>query len=363
MRKNFSYVKFNDDKADTLVMAFNKLVDMVNENKGNTEEYKTANKLFSQNIVEYCVNGTGLNYSNLEMVKNPMVYDNIIFKSRFATILAQAITPAVPTVISGNYDQLFEVFQVGFGNSAKYQVESNELYIVNDIAEGIKRGAQMTTYNQEYSVSASRRQISVFVDWYEVAAGVQDWGKFGRKIGLSFGAAVQSMVVKSMSKVITDAASHGISGYMANGFNDDNWLKLARNVKLANGNSQVYALGTDIAIGKIMPDAAAFRFGPDSDIVTKGALPAYKNVPLIPLDNALVPNTVNKTPKAILGDDFIYMIAMGSYKPVKVVVEGNNVAVSENPFEKKDHTYSMTVDMRIGADSVVGSKFGYLKLV
>ena len=111
-----------------------------------------------------------------------------------------------------------------------------------------------------------------------------------------------------------------------------------------------------------MPDAAAFRFGPESDIVTKGALPAYKNVPLVALENALVPNTVNQIPKAILGDDFVYMIAMGSYKPVKVVVEGGNVAITEDPLNTRDHSYSMTIDMRIGADSVVGSKFGYLKL-
>lgn len=115
MRKNFSYAKFNEEAADTLVLAFNKLVDMRNEEKQNTEEYKKANKLFSENFMEYCVSGSGLSYSGLEMVKNPIVYNNIIFKSRFATILAQAITPAVPAVISGNYDQLFEVFQVGFG--------------------------------------------------------------------------------------------------------------------------------------------------------------------------------------------------------------------------------------------------------
>lgn len=362
MRKNFSYAKFNEEAADTLVLAFNKLVDMRNDELQNTEEYKKANKLFTENFMEYCVTGSGLNYSGLEMVKNPIVYNNIIFKSRFSTILAQAVTPAVPTVISGNYDQLFEVFQVGFGDAAKFTIDSNELYIVNDIAEGIKRGAQQTIYNQEYSVSASRKQVSIYVDWYQVAAGVHDWGQMGRKIGLSFGAAIQAMVVRAMSKVITDAASHGISGYMANGFTDDNWLKLARNVKLANGNSQVYALGTEIAIGKILPDAAAFRFGPESDIVTKGVLPAYKNVPLVVLENALVPNTVNQIPKAILGDDFVYMIAMGSYKPVKVVVEGGNVAITEDPLNARDHAYSMTIDMRVGADSVVGSKFGYLKL-
>lgn len=362
MRRNFSYMKFNDENADSLVLAFNSLVDLSMENKNNTDEYKKGNALFSENLMRYCMEGTGLTFTDLSMLKNPMVYNNIIFKSRFSTILAQAITPAVPTVVASGYDQLFEVHQVGFGDNSSYTVESNELYIVNDIAEGIKRGGQMTTYNQEYSIKASRKQIAIFVDWYQVAAGVQDWGKLGQKIGISYAAYIQGLTVNAMTKVVADAAAHGIGGYTAAGFSDQNWLTLARNVKLANGGAQVYALGTEIALGQILPSSSAFRFGPESDIVTNGALPAYKNVPLVPIGNALVPNTINGTPLPIIKDNFVYMIAMGSYKPCKVVIEGQNVAVSENPLETKDHCYNMTVDMRIGADCVVGSKFGYLTL-
>ena len=57
MRQTFSYLKFNDDKADTLVLAFNKLVQSTVENKNETEEYKEANKLFNENLVSYCMEG------------------------------------------------------------------------------------------------------------------------------------------------------------------------------------------------------------------------------------------------------------------------------------------------------------------
>ena len=38
------------------------------------------------------------------------------------------------------------------------------------------------------------------------------------------------------------------------------------------------------------------------------------------------------------------------------------VQVSEDPLTVRDHSYNMTIDMRIGADVVVGSKFGYMTL-
>lgn len=362
MRKQFAAKVTGNETVDTLTKAFSKLVDMTLDGQNSTEEYKEANALFNKQFMEFCMSGTPLVFTSLEDIKSPTVYKNPMFKANFNTILSQAIVPVVPTVIASGYDQLFEVFQVGFGDNAKFTVASNELYVVNDIAEGIMRGGQATIYNQEYSVQARRRQIAIFVDWYQVAAGVHDWGDFGRRIGASYAAAIQAIVTKSMTNVIADAAKHGISGYVANGFNDTNWLTLARNVKLANGGAPVYALGTNIALGKILPQNAAFRFGSKSDIVTSIALPAYKDVPLIELGNALLPNTINGTPQAILKDDFVYMIAMGSNKPCKVVIEGQEAGIEEDPLFKADHTYGMIVDMRVGADCVVGSKFGYLKL-
>lgn len=47
---------------------------------------------------------------------------------------------------------------------------------------------------------------------------------------------------------------------------------------------------------------------------------------------------------------------------IKVVTEGNNVSVAQDPLFSADHTYGMTVDMRIGVDVIVGTKFGALNL-
>ena len=75
-------------------------------------------------------------------------------------------------------------------------------------------------------------------------------------------------------------------------------------VKLANGGADVYALGTSIALASVLPDSAkGFRYGEDSAIVRDGFLPDYKNVPMIELGNALVPNTINGAPEVVLPDD------------------------------------------------------------
>ena len=184
---------------------------------------------------------------------------------------------------------------------------------------------------------------------------------------------IQAKVVKAMASVITANTSpaafatnpNGIAGYIANGMTTENWLTTARNVELANGGSEVYALGTKLALADVLPEESAtsgFRYGEDGHIVKDGFLPSYKGVALLELGNALVPNTVNGKPEVVVPDDIIYMIPMGKDKPVKVVFEGQNVSVAQDPLYAADHCYGMTVDMRIGVDVIVGSKFGAIQL-
>lgn len=168
-----------------------------------------------------------------------------------------------------------------------------------------------------------------------------------------------------MASVISNASDHGIAGYMANGMTDANWLATSRNVRLANGGADVYALGTAIALADVLPNgtgASGFRYGENSAIVKDGYLPAYKNVPMVELGNALVPNTINGVPEVVLPDDIIYLLPMGMNKPVKVVFEGSTVSVEKDPAFAADHCYGFTVDMRMGVDAVVGSKFGAIQL-
>lgn len=241
------------------------------------------------------------------------------------------------------------------------------MFVVNDAAEGISRGGVLTTYNTEYTVQAHKKEVGAYVDWYHVATNKQNWGQFGIKIALAYSAYIEAKVVKAMESTITPAvaSAQGISGYVTNGFSDANWIATARNVELANGGSAVYALGTKIALQNVLPASSAnsaFRYDENSAIVKTGYLPSYKEVPMIELGTALVPNTINGTPQTIVSDKIIYMIPLGMYKPVKVVMEGNTLTVEKNPLETADHTYMINVNMRIGVDVVVGSKFGAIVL-
>lgn len=316
MKTMFNYRKFNNEAQNALVESFVALCNAHIEGKNNTQEYKDANKQFNEDFMKECysaIPNADVETFTLEEMKNPMVYKDMFMLQRFNTLLAQMITPVVPTVLAAGYENLYDVTQVGWGDNAKYYVDSNEMFIVNDAAIGVARGGVLTTYGTEYTVQAHKKEMGAYVDWYHVSAGKQDWGLMGMRVALGYAMYVQGQVIKAMESCVTPAVAQaqGISGYICNGFSDTNWITTARNVELANGGSRVYALGTKIALQNVLPDNSTisqFMYTEDSAIVKTGFLPSYKEVPMIELGNALLPNTINGTPQTVVSDKIIYMI-------------------------------------------------------
>jgi len=116
MKQIFSYNKFNEDTADTLVESCYALAQSVLEGTDNTVEYEEANKNFNESFMKYCVESIpNAQFSSLDAVKNPQIHKNVFFTTAFDTILAAIISPVAPQVASQGLEALAEVHQVGFG--------------------------------------------------------------------------------------------------------------------------------------------------------------------------------------------------------------------------------------------------------
>ena len=139
----FSYTRgtaaFNDIIDETLSFASAYLDNKVVENKD--ERLKTLNL----NLGMYCAEDTKVakyfEEKGLDAFKDPHVTKNRDFLDNFDAVIAQVINPILPMV--ANFDMirfLADVRQIGYGDTARFIIRSNELYKVNEIAEGVNRG-------------------------------------------------------------------------------------------------------------------------------------------------------------------------------------------------------------------------------
>lgn len=181
------------------------------------------------------------------------------------------------------------------------------------------------------------------------------------KLGLSFGGYIQKLIVDTFTAVINDYETNS-SPYWANGFSDANFLNVAQKVQAANGNADVYCMGTLTALGNVFPSTVGLQYGLGEELAKDGKLDKYKGVKLLEIEQAMIPGTVNTTATLMIPNNFLYFIAMGQYKPIKVVFEGENVTIESVATQTPDKTGGLTVTMRIGVSSVVGSRFGAIKL-
>lgn len=333
--------------------------------EGKTIENHEA-RMFSLNeaIARYAVQdapraAAKFEAEGLKCFKSPMVTKNQNVREAYNAIISEVITAVMPAVSSKAYaNYLAEVRQIGWGDTAVFRVKSNELFKVNEIAEGVNRGVLQPIYDNEYTVNTKTTEIATSIDWYAVAAGVFDWGDFGYRAGKSFEGYVMLKIIAAM----TAATELMGPAYSAAGVDVDQWTTLVDRVSAANGGAAVYGIGTLAALNKVAPATVGYQYQIGAEMVKDGYLDRYLGQRLIPIDQVMVPGTVNTTAQLAVPTNVIFVIAADSFKPVKIVYEGNETVVEWIPEETTDKTYAIRIQTKIGVAAMVGSKFGTLTL-
>lgn len=359
---------FNYSKSDMEI--FNDIVDGVNEavrqnivGIKDRKAYDELNQAINENVAKYLVSGTryeaAYESQKSELLKNPMVTKNKGVKENFDAVLAQIITSAIPLTTSSRFgDTFMDVHQIGWGDTARFVVSSNDLFRVNEIAEGVNRGVLQPIYNNEFTVDCGPITISTGVDFYLVAAGNFDWGNFGMRAGASFNGYIMLKAIAALATAINNQSG----AYTQAGISTNTWTTLVQKVGAANGGRPVYVLGTLTDLGQAIPQTVGLQYGLGEEVAKDGYLDKYLTAKLVPFDQFIVPGTVNSTADLGIENGKLYFIPGDNYKIIKTVYEGNSVVIEEDPVNTTDKFYGITVTYRVGVAAVVGNKIGVITL-
>lgn len=157
MKKYFEYNRSTEDFNDVVDSAL-ELARATYENK-KPADYMDKNKILLENLGKYGVQGTRyeaeFEASGLEIYKKPMVGKNLSVRENFDAVIAQIVTCIVPEVVNDAFEGFIaEIKQVGFGETARFIIESNDLFKVNSKAEGVRKGVDQPMFDKEITLSA-----------------------------------------------------------------------------------------------------------------------------------------------------------------------------------------------------------------
>lgn len=361
MRKYFEYNRTDNEEFNALVDC---TLDLARQRyEGNVvANYKEKNAELIKAMGKKMLEGTryeaDFEANGLDMFKNPMVKSNSTVRDNFNAVIAQVINAIVPEVVNDTFEAFIaEVRQVGYGDTARFIIESNDLFKVNEKAEGVRKGVDQPMYDDEITVNARPVEISTHIDWYPFAAGVFDMGNFAVKISRSFAAYIFLKAVKGMTQASTDFGA----AYSANGVTPAIFGTLRDRVSAANGGMNVVAIGTAVALSNVTL-TGNFQVEIGEEMNKVGYLDQYLGVPLIALKNVLIPGTTNTTADLVLDDRTIYLVPVAGDRPVKIVFEGNEVSVAYDPEHTSDTRYGLTITLRVGVSAICGAKYGTITI-
>lgn len=318
------------------------------------EDYSLLNKAFETALFRYVFNN-----EELELTKdtrkefrrqNPLkVSESEKYYSVVEAVLT-TITPAVTSLFTGMYN---EVRNIAYGDTAEFDIESNEIFQVNRSAEGIAFGGEQKKYRYTKTINPEPLNITFSTDWYRVAAGKEDFGYNFFRAAQGF---ANYFTVQAYNRLYAMAQQVPAS-YRYTGFTTENIDLAVMAVEGANGGTQASIIGTLPALREVLPSNDFLKMGIGEEWVKVGYVGEHAGTPVVKIDNLLNPITVNSnttsgTPSFLFYNNVLFVLPFVGHKPVKTVFEGDLFNITRTAIETDDKTERASLTYRAGVDYV-----------
>lgn len=328
--------------------------------KAPTEDYSLLNKAFETALFRYVFQNKDLELTKdvraefrkknpLKTAESERYYDVI-------TAVVTTVTPSVTELFTGMYN---EVRTVGYGDTPEFNIESNEIFQVNKSAEGVSFGGEQKKYRFTKTVKTENLNVTFSTDWYQVAAGKEDFG-------LNFFRAAQGFAnyftVEAYNKLYA-MASQVPASYRFTGLTTENIDMAVMAVQSANGGTQPSIIGTLPALREVLPDNDFLKVGVSEEWVKMGYVGQHAGTPLVKVDNIINPVTINTNqnagaPAFLFRNNVVFILPFIGRKPVKTVFEGELFTISRNAIETDDKTERASLTYKAGVDFIYDTIIG-----
>lgn len=246
----------------------------------------------------------------------------------FAVVSAM-VDMILPQTIIESIGIYSDVRTIGWGDSAAFDVSPRDLFIVSKAGRS-KRTTQLhKQFKGQVTVIPELRELSVFVSLMKVLAGKESLAEMVVKMTRSFETQLAYDVYDTFATAMGNLSNTPSTGLRVAGYTQDEFVRLSQTVAAWNGGAKPVAIGTQRALGHILPANANYRYDFDSEYVRVGYLRSFQGT-----DIMVLPQVADyRTPFALkLADDKIWIVSPSSQKIVKVVLEGSALSYTSDVY-------------------------------
>lgn len=297
-------------------------------------------------------------------------YKNSTFLKVLQGIYQEIIYPILPRVYSEAVSVFADVVEVGFAETYQISVGSDDIPVFQDSAWGASRSVPANRfYSKDITLNPQPKTAEIRMKWHQLVGNNVDFGRFFANLSAGLYAKTMAMFQAALTAVASDTTK--IPSGLIYTFGTVNWVTLANKLAALNNTSitNIKAFGNAVALSKVLPtqqtgssntamDAAlATLLG--AEYIRNGYMGEYMNVQLFPLQDAIIPGTLN----TILDAQKIWLMASNARKPMTICYNSATpISISIDAYDNAAFELIFNLSIALDAVAVVADKMGYVTI-
>ena len=297
-------------------------------------------------------------------------YRNSTFLKVLQGLYQEIVYPILPRVYSEAVSVFADVVEVGFAETYQLTVGSDDIPIFQDSAWGASRSVPANRfYSKDITLNPQPKTAEIRMKWHQLVGNNVDFGRFFANLSAGLYAKTMGMWNAVLTALASDTTK--IPAGLIYTFGSVNWVTLANKLAALNNTSinNIRAFGNAVALSKVLPtqqtgssntamDAAiATLLG--ADYIRSGYMGQYMSVGLYPLQDAIIPGTLN----TILDAQKIWLMASNALKPMTICYNSATpISISIDAYDNAAFELIFNLTIALDMAAVVADKIGYVTI-
>lgn len=272
----------------------------------------------------------------------------------FAVISAM-IDMVLPDAVIDSVGMFSEVRTIGWGDSTAFDVSPRDIFVVSKAGRSKRTTELHKQFKGQVTILPEPRELTVFVSLMKVLAGKESLAELVTKMVRSFETQLSYDIYDAFKAALDAVDNTASTGLRTAGWSQSEFLRLSQAVQAWNGGARPVAVGTQSALGNVLPSNANYRYELESDYVRLGYIRNFLGTDLM-----VIPQIADwTTPFGLkLDDDRIWFITPSADKIIKVVLEGSTLAYTDDVYANANLVQTSTMykswGMGVATNAVAG---------
>lgn len=254
-------------------------------------------------------------------------------------VISAAVDMILPDTLLRSVGMYADIRNIGWGDSAAFDISVRDLFTVSKAGRAQRQSQLHKQYKGQVVVLPELRELSVTVSLYRVLSGAENLAEFVAKVVRSMESQVGVDAYNAFATAMNALDNTASTGLRVTGWSQSEFVRLSQTIRAWN-NAEPIAIGTQAALASVLPADANYRYDFESEYVKVGHLKEFQMTRIVMLEQ--VANWESEFGLR-LADNRIWIVSPSVNKLVKVVLEGNTLAYTNDTYANANLTQNASI--------------------